>query len=228
MKKNNELILFEIEKLKVKFPDKPELLEEKDAKNIQNAINKKGFYDSNGRCYLEKTAIRTIICTDSKGANRFYNDLEDNDKIENGKNHYVRIEAVQYEISKRSQEPRDIYVRERMKYAEDCIIDFRDSPQLSKMRSIEKSKIDKELPNIKKKKIKTEGLTCCELTGEPLEKNSAAHHMDRKSDVPRKALDEENIKIVNPGVHKTIHQAGAESKEELAELCKENGWIKVH
>jgi hypothetical protein len=224
---NVSLVLHTANKITIKYPEPPECLEEKDVKTRQDKISKHGVYTNDGHCYLNKKAIPSVLCTDASGANTFYNDLENDDKLVNGNERFATVEAVNKELSKRIQEPRDAYVREKLKYGEKCLNEFRDSPEISELRSIGESKIRKELPNLKEKKIKAENLETCQLTNEPLEKDAAAHHIERKSDKPRKATDLENILVINPNPHEIIHKEGAESKEELNNLAEQLGWNVV-
>ena len=104
------------------------------------------------------------------------------------------------------------------------MVTLRDAPELEKYREVQESRIRKELPSLKKKKIKAESVTACQVTSQPLQLNAHAHHISRKADNPDQALDLSNIAVVNPEPHDEIHEAGAESPAEFSALCKAKDW----
>ena len=112
---------------------------------------------------------------------------------------------------------------ERLRDSEACLKALRDAPELEKIREAQESRNRHEQSKLKVRKIE-EGVTTCQLSGEPLEANSEAHHIERKADNPKKALDLDNVVLVNPAVHQEIHRKGAESPEELKALCEEKNW----
>lgn len=71
----------------------------------------------------------------------------------------------------------------------------------------------KELPKLKKQR----GTKNDEITGEPLEKNSAFHHEDEKElyTDPVAVLDETKGKNVNIDTHKEIHKRNIRTGSEL-------------
>ena len=139
-------------------------------------------------------------------------DLENNDKLENGKEEFASVESIQKEASKRIQEPRDTIQKERLKDTEEILKNFRDSPDLEKKRELEESKIRKELPIVKRKKLKAEKVDS--ITQQPLI-NPEVHHKDRVSDNPRRALDETNLEAVNKDTHIELHKNSIEKEEEF-------------
>lgn len=222
--KLKELTIISTSDLNIKFPAKNPHISNEEAEKTREVIKSESAYTNDAQVLINKNALPQILATDKKGANNFYEDLENDDKEQNGKNQYAHLEAVQEEVSKRIQEPRDTLKRERLKDSEQCLIAVRDAPELEKIREVDESKIRKELPKLKERKIEEESLTTDQLTGKPLEKNAAAHHIERKSDAPRKSLKLDNIIVVNPDTHDEIHKNDAESEENLKQLCKEKGW----
>lgn len=95
---------------------------------------------------------------------------------------------------------------------------------MEKERSIESDRIQKDLPNITKKKVKAENIVCDQLTGEVFDNDAQGHHKERRSDNPRKALDNNNIIVTKKKNHDEIHKNGAEDRESLINLAIKNGW----
>jgi hypothetical protein len=212
-KDKNLPILHSAEDLTVRVP-KPIKQIKSAANKTQKLIKKSGAYTPDGRLYIKRNALPHMLVTDPKGARRFYNNLDEEDKLENGKDEYASVESVQKEASKRIQEPRDTLRRERLRYTEDCLKAARDAPQLEKIREIEESQIRKELPCVKKKKLKAASVDA--ITGHPLTEPEV-HHKDRMADNPRRALDPDNLEVLNKDTHKHIHRQGIETEEDFDE-----------
>lgn len=223
---NNEetsLVKYKAGDLQIHFPDNKNLTDKEKAVT-RNAITKGGIVRNDGQTFINKNEIPNLLNTDKKGANKVYNDLDDNEKFEDGNSKYADTSAVNKELSKRIQEPRPQLERERLKDSRDCINAFIDSPRLEKERSIESDRIQKALPNLTKKKLKAENIVCDQLTGEDFDNDAEGHHKERKSDNPRKALDPNNIIVTKKKNHQEIHKNGAEDKESLKNLALKNGW----
>lgn len=223
-KKKNELVVHSASELTLNFPKANQHISDNDVNKTRVTIREQGAYTSDGKAFINKKSLPKILATDNKGANRFVSDLDDEDKMQNGKNTLVSAPAVMKEISERIQCSIDTIKKEKLKDSEGCVATLRDAPELEKIREVQESKIRKELPNLKKKKIKAEGITACQVTDQPLKPDAHAHHISRKADKPDLALDLNNIAVVNPQPHDEIHSAGAESAEELSALCKKKGW----
>ncbi len=184
----------------------------KEGQKSRKLIKSDGAYTPDGRVWVNKKILPHLLATDQKAIRRIYNDLENNDKLENGKKQYASVEAVHKEVSKRIQEPRDTIKKERLKDTEEILKNFRDSPCLEKKRELEESKIRKELPIVKRKKLKAEKVDS--ITQQPLI-NPEVHHKDRVSDNPRRALDETNLEAVNKDTHIELHKNSIETEEEF-------------
>jgi hypothetical protein len=222
--KDNLPAVYSAENLTIQFPPKNPHISDKEANTTRALVRTSGAYTPDARGYIDTKALPHLLATDKKSVNRFYSDLDEKDKFENGFQRLASLSSVNKEISERLQEPRDTLQRERLRDSEGCINAMRDAPELEKIREVEESKNRKEQPKLKSKKIKAEGITSCQLTDKPLEKDADAHHIERRADKPRKARDLDNILVANKVPHREIHEAGAESREELSELCKEKGW----
>lgn len=223
MGEKNEIIKHEAQDLDIKFPNNSKLTE-KENSLPQKAIKETGIIDSKGKAYIGKKKMKDILVTDKAGVNKFYNDLEEEEKFENGNEKYASVAACQKEITNRIQQDRPQLEREKLKHSRDCMNAFIESPELEKERSINSDRIQKELHTLTKKKIKAENITCDQLTGEEFEDDAEGHHMTRKKDDPSKALDPSNIIVVKSKTHDAIHKAEANSPETLKELAKEKGW----
>lgn len=157
--KNNEkdknpkvsLVKYKAGDLTIHFPDN-ENLTDKEKEVSRNAIVKGGIVKNDGQTFINKNEMPKLLNTDKKGANKVYNDLEDDDKFEDGNSKYADTSALLKEVSKRIQEPRSQLEREKLKDSRDCMNAFIDAPKLEKERTIESDRIQKELPNLTKKK----------------------------------------------------------------------------
>lgn len=223
-KEKNLPVVHSAKDLTINFPEKNKHISDKEAERNRSLIQDYGAYTNDGRAYIDKNALPHLLSTDKKGGNRFYNNLENQDKLELGDQTLASVSAINKELSERIQEPRDSLQKERLRDSEDCINAFRDAPELEKIREIEESKNRKEQPKLKAKKIKAENITACQLTGNPLDPDADAHHLERRADKPRKARDLSNIIVANKPPHREVHEAGAETPEELSELCTQKGW----
>lgn len=221
---NNLPVVHSAKDLSISFPEKNKHISDKEAEKSRELVKNNGAYTNDGRTYIDKNALPHLLATDKKGANRFFNNLEDEDKLELGNQNLASVSSVNKEISERIQEPRDTLQKERLRDSEACVNAFRDAPELEKIREVEESKNRKEQPKLKAKKIKAENITACELTGAPLDPDADAHHIERQADKPRKARDLNNIVVANKLPHREVHAAGAETPEELSALCTEKGW----
>ncbi|GBR19622.1 hypothetical protein [Asaia spathodeae] len=206
--------------LNILFPAANEHIPPEEAAKNREVIQSSSAYTDSGEVFINAKALPQLLATDRAGANKFYNDLEKQEQLENGQERYASVPSVQKELSKRIQEPRDTIQKERLRDAENCVTAIRDAPELEKIREVEESKIRKEQRTLKGRKIESEGITECHVTGLPLEPNAEAHHIVRRADNPREARNLANVVIVNPDVHREIHKAGAETPEELTEFKK--------
>ncbi len=221
---NTELVVHSASELTLNFPKANPHISTEEAEKTRVAISEQGAFTPDGSAYVNKKTLPKVLATDKKGANRFVNNLDEEDKMQNGTDTLVSVPAVMKEISERIQWPIDTIKKEKLKDSEACIATLRDAPELEKIREVQESTIRKELPGLKKKKIKAEGITACQVTGDPLDPNAHFHHLHRKADRPDLALDLNNGVVVNPPPHDEIHEADAESPEEFSALCKEKGW----
>ncbi|OOG56384.1 hypothetical protein B0E48_09485 [Rhodanobacter sp. C03] len=168
--------------------------------------------------------MRHLLATDNAGANQFYNDLSNEDKTQNGTTRYVATSALNKELSRRIQEPRDVYKLERLKDAELCVNTLRDDPKLEKLRALAESHIRKMQPKLKQQMLKAESITACQVSGEPLQPDAEVHHIVRQADQPDRSLDSTNHLLINKPPHREIHAAGTHSSEALVALAREKNW----
>lgn len=221
---DNALTLFKATDLDIKFPEPKDFVPATTAMATQKAIINKGSYTPDGKGYVEKSAIPQLLGTDKAGANQFYNDLADADKMQNGQDRLVHTAAVMGEISRRIQEPFPANKLENLKYNEECLRAFRDNPELEKRRTVKEAQIRQALPGLKERMIRAEGVTHCQVSGQPLDSKAHVHHIVRRADNPSLSLDPNNLVVANPDPHDVIHRAKAHSPEQLEALAKENGW----
>lgn len=219
---NNEVALINSNDMTLNFPEaSPHIT--KEGGKTREIIKENGYADPNtGETFIDKTALPHLLVTDKAGVNKFYNGLNNDEKRENGNNKLVSVPAIQKEVAKRIEEPRDTLEKERLRDTEKCLIVLRDSPEIEKERELVESKNRKNLKKFKEKIIKENNITNDECTGEPLS-SPHAHHIERQADNPRKALDSKNIAIVNPDTHQDIHSKKIHNKEELLDYAEKNG-----
>ncbi|WP_143707382.1 hypothetical protein [Uliginosibacterium sp. TH139] len=208
----------------IEFPAVIYGVDQECGEKTRDLIQQTSVYTPGGEAFVDKDTVPHLLATDKKGVNRVYNNLNNEDKLEDGTRKFISVPALQKELSTRIQEPRDAIERERLRDSEACVVALRDAPLLEKMRVLEESKNREEQPRLKAKKIKAEGIDSCQLTGQPLQADAHAHHVERRADKPRKARDLKNVIVVNPKPHQEIHRQGAESPEELKALCEKEGW----
>lgn len=224
MPENQLPVLHSAKNLDIKFPEANDHIVPEDASKVRALIKDNGAYTPDGMAYLATGAVPRILATDKAGANLFYNNLPNDDKMQNGNTRYVATSALNKELSRRIQEPRDVYQLERLKDAEACINALRDNPELEKRRALAESNIRKALPKLKQQMLKAETITACQVSGEPLLSDAEVHHIERQADQPCKSLDPKNRVLINPPVHRDIHDAGAHSPKALATLAQERNW----
>lgn len=221
---NKALTLFKAADLDLKFPEHKDFVPTAIAIATQEVIVNKGSYTPDGKAYVEKSAIPQLLGTDKAGANLFYNELPDAEKMQNGQDRLVHTAALMGEISRRIQEPFPANKLETLKYNEECLRALRDNPELEKRRTVREAQIRQALPGLKERMIRAEEVTHCQVSGQPLDPKAHVHHIVRRADNPSLSLDPNNLVVTNPNPHDSIHRAEAHSPEGLEALAKEKGW----
>lgn len=216
----SNITVYKARELTLNFPDSDNEYIKDQVEKTKNVIKENGIYTSDGKAFVDKKSVPHLLATDTKSANRIYNNLDDEDKFENGTEKYISVDATQKELSKRIQEPRDTNEIDRLKYSEKAIVTLRDAPELEKKREQLESHIRKELPKIKKKKRKMDKID--DITGDKLD-TPEVHHKDRVADKPRKALDNDNLATLNKPTHKKLHKLDIETREEYDEYKLKKG-----
>lgn len=196
----------------------------KEGEKTNKLVRKHGYADKEtGQTYIEKKALPHLLATDQKGANKIWNETDDEDKKCDGSKQLISIPAMQKVLAQRIEEPRDALEKERLRHSEKALIAFRDTPEIENERQIQEVQNRTNFSNVKSGIIRENNIRNDECTGEPLEKNPHGHHIERKADNPRKTLDPNNIAIINPDTHKEIHSEGLEDRESLLKYSRDNG-----
>ncbi|QET02562.1 HNH endonuclease [Cupriavidus pauculus] len=224
MPKDQLPVVHSAETLDLKFPEAKDHITPEDASKTRTLITTGGVFTPDGKPYIPTSALAHLLATDKPGVNQLYNDLPNEDKMQDGHTRYIATPALNKEFSRRIQEPRDVYKIERLKDAEACVNAFRDNPELEKRRALVESHIRKTLPKLKQQMLKAENITACQVTGEPLQTDAQVHHIERQADQPSKSLDPDNLVLINKSPHQRIHDAEAHSHEALASLAGEENW----
>lgn len=218
-----ELILKPATELTLSFPEPHHMIKD-EGKKTRELIKQTGHVDPDtGKVFVDKKSLPHLLATDKAGVNKVYNELDNDDKLEDGERKLVSVPAVQKEISERITEPRDTIQIERLKDSEACLRTLRDAPEIVHARELLESKNRKDFPKVRNKLIKENNITHDECTGQPLQENPHAHHIERKADNPRKILDTNNIAIVNDDTHHVIHEENIHDEESLLKFSEENG-----
>lgn len=217
-------ILHSATELELRFPKPNAYITPEDSAKTRELIQGRAMFTPDGKPFIPSSALPHLLATDRPGANKFYNDLPDGDKMRNGTERLVAAPALNKELSRQIQEPRDVYKIERLKYSEACLIALRDAPELEKLRLLEESRIRKDVPKLKGQMLKEGSISACQASGEPLEPDAEVHHIERRADQPSMSLDPSNLLLVNKDPHREIHEAGAHSPGELTALAEKKGW----
>lgn len=181
---------------------------------VDKTCQEEVFLSNDGNVYVPQDSMNTIFNTTKKKGRFIYdNQLDDEDKRTiNGVNAIKSSDVVGL-LDKRSHETRDAEDADLDRYTRDSLIRIGDSDQAEAVRRKLDTHTSKELPKLKKQR----GIKNDEITGEPLRKNSAFHHLDEKElfTDPVDVLDENKGINVNFDTHKEIHKQNIRTKEEL-------------
>ncbi|EJE4162870.1 hypothetical protein M3916_002985 [Vibrio parahaemolyticus] len=193
------------------FPEPSETVDPTTAKRTRSCIAKYSVTTDDGKTLVNEKALGHILHTDTIGVRGFVSDLDDEDKFSSGREHYVRTPAVRKEIDERIEKPYDTKKRENLRDSAKCLEIVRDNQESERVRNVREVNNREGQRHLKARKIKRDGITNCEHSGELLSDNAHAHHRVRRADDPDKALDLDNIEIVNPEHHDEHHRKEMES-----------------
>lgn len=133
--------------------------------------------ENDGNVYVPQDSMNTIFNTTKKRGQFIYdNQLDDEDKRNFNGVSAIKSSGVVGLLDKRSHETRDAEDADLDRYTRDSLIRIGDSDQAETVRRKLDTHTSKELPKLKKQR----GTKYDEITGEPLGKNSAFHHLNEK------------------------------------------------
>lgn len=222
MSENDNLpVILPASDLNLNLPKPSDLVDPKAAARVQNAVSKHGAWTPDGEVYVDRKALRSLLATDQAGANTVVAELPESAKLEDGNRLLIKTPALNQELSRRIQEPRDAQQLQTLKYSEACVNALRDAPELEVRRLVLESKNEKQMVQAKAE-VLAQSTHC--VSGEPLGPNAQVHHVERVADQPRKSADPSNMKAVNPGPHQEIHANAAHNQADLDKLAQEKGW----
>jgi len=205
----------------LKLPDSSDLIQDGIAEKIRDAVTRHGGFTDGGEVLYNAKGVPALLRTDTPGGRKVVADLPGDQVIADGNGVFVKSSALNEELSKRIQQPRDASQLEDLKYSENCLNTVRDNPELEKRRLVLESVNRRNMPKVKKRVLNQSG-TC--LSGKSLDKNAQVHHVERVADQPGRSADPTNMVAVTPEVHKEIHKAGAHTPDALNQLAEDNGW----
>lgn len=204
-------------------PTLPPRLHDRTLTSITNALNAEAYLDEEGRLWLAKDKLHSILRTTKANANDLFDSFEDVRRIES--HWFVRAYEVMGMISKEIEEADTLKKGEYLSFSEQCLIAIRDSDRATVKRARFLEDWREKKKNLKKDRIKKYRIVLDELTGEPLEKRTAEFSHIRSSSVYRElSLEIENGLIVNKATHTLITESGVCNEDELLFLCQEEGW----
>lgn len=174
---------------------------------VDKVCQEEVFLSNDGNVYVPQDSMNTIFNTTKKRGQFIYdNQLDDEDKRNFNGVSAIKSSGVVGLLDKRSHETRDAEDADLDRYTRDSLIRIGDSDQAETVRRKLDTHTSKELPKLKKQR----GTKYDEITGEPLGKNSAFHHLNEKElfTDPVDVLDENRGINVNLDTHKKIHKQG--------------------
>lgn len=172
------------------------------------------FLSNDGNAYVPKESMPTILNT-NKNRSRFIADnllSDDSRRVINGKEAYNSSELIGF-LDKRSHETRNAEHAAIDRYSRDALIGIGDSDQAEAVRRQLDAQSQRTLPRLKNQR----GVDFDEITGDPLEKNSAFHHLYEKSIYtnPADTMDPDKGINVNADTHQEIHRRNIHNPGEL-------------
>lgn len=120
----NSIVEHSSQDLTISFPENNKHISEKEAERSRSFVENNGAYPSDCRGYINKNALPHLMAINRKGANRFFNNLEDEGNLESNNQNLTSISSINKEISERIQEPRDTLQKERLRDSEVCVNAF--------------------------------------------------------------------------------------------------------
>ncbi|WP_256853309.1 hypothetical protein [Pantoea sp. Fr+CA_20] len=210
-----ELVVMPLQKEALQFPVPPETVAPTFVDKIHHTIATTAVKTPEGKTALSTKGLATILCTDKVGAKEFYSDLDDADKFTVNNQHYIRTPALKKELDERIEKPYSAIKREQLRYNSECLSAVRDNQESERLRGVNEEKIRQQQKTLKHKKIARDGDTHCAHTGELLQADAQAHHKIRRADNPDKALDLDNINVVNPMAHQEHHKKEQEQAKDF-------------
>jgi len=197
-----------------------DLVPEKDYNKIDDIIKNEVKIGTNGVAYVPDTAFPKLFGVNKSAASYIYdNQIPDADKREDGSGSYAHSSAVVGLLDKKAQETRNADTQAKLQYSRDSLINVADSDQAQNIRRQCDTFTNRQLPGLKVAR----GGDIDELTGKPLEKNAAFHHVNPMNihTSPEDALDPSKGRLLNRDSHNEVHRNRL-NDEKMFEEYKEN------
>lgn len=181
---------------------------------VDEVCQKEVFLSNDGNVYVPQSSMPTILNT-NKSRSRYITDNllgDESRQVINGTEAYNSSEVIGY-LDQKSHETRNAEHAAMHRYSRDALIGIGDSDQAEAVRRQLDARSQRELPRLKQQR----GVEYDEITGDPLEKNSAFHHLNEKSIYtnPADTLNPDKGINVNDDTHKEIHRRGIHDQREL-------------
>ena len=213
--KKIELTLVKIENSAYKKPERSNpLVEEKKYNVIDKTCIEQVYLSQDGNGYVEKKALNVLLdCTKPEASYIYANHIPDSEKQNIAGVDVVNSSALLGTLDKRAHEKRDADNAALCKYSRDSLINIGDSDKAEVIIRQLDAHTEKKQKQLKKERNVDQD----EITGEPLRKNSAFHHKNKKSVYtdPLKAIDSDEGINVNIETHQEIHRRSIIDENEL-------------
>lgn len=216
----NEIMVRTAKEFEIEFPDN-ELLDESEKKRIQDAVSNGGIAFGTST-YIDSKYLPSIFNTDTKGVKIALNNAPKEEIKTYANKEYLSSPEVQKEIAKRKEQPRMALENKKLEYSSDCVKAFSDNGKLQEERCLQAERIVQKRATIGKKYLRDNNITKSELSGKEFNGDAQVHHIERVSDCPEKAFDQDNMIALTQKEHEDFHSSSKlPNKEGFAEYCNE-------
>ena len=211
--------------IKIDLPKVPEDSDKGTCTRVRNAWVNFTHIDDQGILWVDIDRVEAILRTTKAIAMYEVGNIDDKDKLRDGKKTYIRAYKIRSIIDKFIQREKVSKRKEYLKYSEQIYKAIRDCDTAEVIRTKYISNIEADRKKLKSQRIKEYKIKYDELTGDKLIKRTAEFSHIRSFAIFREvSTDIENGLIVNKETHKIITEKGINDEVELYYLCKERKW----
>lgn len=213
-------VRFESVKPDYERPDRRNaLVPDKKYDTIDDTVLEHVRIGTNGVTYVPEAAFPKLLGVNARDAAYIFdNQIPDAEKREYGSASFAHSAAVVGLLDKKAQETRKADNQALLQYSRDSLINVSDSDQAESIRRRCDTYTERQRPKLSAYR----GGSVDELTGEPLRKNAAFHHVNPVSihTDPEDALNPSKGRMLNRESHVEVHKQGL-NDETMFEEYKE-------